>query len=331
MYKRQPVNRVAAKEGEKLLQMEEELTKHVIGQGDAVKKLVKAIQRTRVGLKDPNKPIGSFIFLGPTGVGKTEMAKVLATYLFDKEDSLVRIDMSEYMEKFSVSRLVGAPPGYVGYEEGGQLTEKVRRKPYSVVLLDEIEKAHPDVFNLLLQVLDDGILTDGLGRRVDFRNTIIIMTSNIGARDLKDFGSGIGFSTKSRVDNMEEQAKTTIQNALKKAFAPEFINRLDDIIVFNSLERTDLHKIIDLMLVKLMTRLSTLGFAVDLTEKAKDFIADKGYDPQYGARPLNRAIQKYLEDPLAEEILKGELAEGEYIEADFVAESEVLTLTRKKK
>ena len=326
-----PVNRVAAKEGEKLLQMEEQLTKHVIGQEDAVKKLVKAIQRTRVGLKDPNKPIGSFIFLGPTGVGKTEMAKVLATYLFDKEDSLVRIDMSEYMEKFSVSRLVGAPPGYVGYEEGGQLTEKVRRKPYSVVLLDEIEKAHPDVFNLLLQVLDDGILTDGLGRRVDFRNTIIIMTSNIGARDLKDFGSGIGFSTKSRVDNMEEQAKTTIQNALKKAFAPEFINRLDDIIVFNSLERTDLHKIIDLMLVKLMTRLSTLGFAVDLTEKAKDFIADKGYDPQYGARPLNRAIQKYLEDPLAEEILKGELAEGEYIEADFVAESEVLTLTRKKK
>lgn len=326
-----PVNRVAAKEGEKLLQMEQELTKHVIGQGDAVKKLVKAIQRTRVGLKDPNKPIGSFIFLGPTGVGKTEMAKVLATYLFDKEDSLVRIDMSEYMEKFSVSRLVGAPPGYVGYEEGGQLTEKVRRKPYSVVLLDEIEKAHPDVFNLLLQVLDDGILTDGLGRRVDFRNTIIIMTSNIGARDLKDFGSGIGFSTKSRVDNMEEQAKSTIQIALKKAFAPEFINRLDDIIVFNSLERADLHKIIDLLLVKLMTRLANLGFAVELTEKAKDFIADKGYDPQYGARPLNRAIQKYLEDPLAEEILKGELAEGEVIEADFIAESETLTLVRKKK
>ena len=326
-----PVNRVAAKEGEKLLQMEQELTKHVIGQGDAVKKLVKAIQRTRVGLKDPNKPIGSFIFLGPTGVGKTEMAKVLATYLFDKEDSLVRIDMSEYMEKFSVSRLVGAPPGYVGYEEVGQLTEKVRRKPYSVVLLDEIEKAHPDVFNLLLQVLDDGILTDGLGRRVDFRNTIIIMTSNIGARDLKDFGSGIGFSTKSRVDNMEEQAKSTIQNALKKAFAPEFINRLDDIIVFNSLERVDLHQIIDLLLVKLMTRLANLGFAVELTEKAKDFIADKGYDPQYGARPLNRAIQKYLEDPLAEEILKGELAEGEVIEADFIADSETLTLVRKKK
>ena len=326
-----PVNRVAAKEGEKLLQMEQELTKHVIGQSDAVKKLVKAIQRTRVGLKDPNKPIGSFIFLGPTGVGKTEMAKVLATYLFDKEDSLVRIDMSEYMEKFSVSRLVGAPPGYVGYEEGGQLTEKVRRKPYSVVLLDEIEKAHPDVFNLLLQVLDDGILTDGLGRRVDFRNTIIIMTSNIGARDLKDFGAGIGFSTKSRIDNLEEQAKATIQNALKKAFAPEFINRLDDIIVFNSLERADLHQIIDLLLVKLMTRLSNLGFAVELTDKAKDFIADKGYDPQYGARPLNRAIQKYLEDPLAEEILKGELAKGEVIEADYLVETETLTLTRKKK
>ena len=325
-----PVNRVAAKEGEKLLKMEEELTKHVIGQGDAVKKLVKAIQRTRVGLKDPQKPIGSFIFLGPTGVGKTEMAKVLATYLFDKEDSLVRIDMSEYMEKFSVSRLVGAPPGYVGYEEGGQLTEKVRRKPYSVILLDEIEKAHPDVFNLLLQVLDDGILTDGLGRRVDFRNTIIIMTSNIGARDLKDFGSGIGFSTKSKSDNLDEQARSTIQNALKKAFAPEFINRLDDIIIFNSLERADLHKIIDLMLIKLKARLINLGYEVQLTEKAKDFIADKGYDPQYGARPLNRAIQKYLEDLLAEEILKGPLEEGELIEADYEENAEQISLVRKK-
>lgn len=324
-----PVNRVAAKEGEKLLLMEQEMSKHVIGQGDAIKKLVKAIQRTRVGLKDPKKPIGSFIFLGPTGVGKTEMAKVLASYLFDKEDALVRIDMSEYMEKFSVSRLVGAPPGYVGYEEGGQLTEKIRRKPYSVVLLDEIEKAHPDVFNLLLQVLDDGILTDGLGRRVDFRNTIIIMTSNIGARDLKDFGSGIGFSTKSRTDNIEEHAKSTIQNALKKAFAPEFINRLDDIIVFNSLERADLHQIIDLMLIKLKTRLSNLGYTVTLTDKAKDYIADKGYDPQYGARPLNRAIQKYLEDPLAEEILKGPLAENEIIEADFVEGATEIALTRK--
>jgi ATP-dependent Clp protease ATP-binding subunit ClpC len=325
-----PVNRVAAKEGEKLLKMEEELTKHVIGQEDAVKKLVKAIQRTRVGLKDPQKPIGSFIFLGPTGVGKTEMAKVLATYLFDKEDALVRIDMSEYMEKFSVSRLVGAPPGYVGYEEGGQLTEKVRRKPYSVILLDEIEKAHPDVFNLLLQVLDDGILTDGLGRRVDFRNTIIIMTSNIGARDLKDFGSGIGFSTKSKSDNLDEQARSTIQNALKKAFAPEFINRLDDIIIFNSLERADLHKIIDLMLIKLKARLVNLGYELNLTEKAKDFIADKGYDPQYGARPLNRAIQKYLEDLLAEEILKGPLEEGELIEADYEENAEQISLVRKK-
>ena len=325
-----PVNRVAAKEGEKLLKMEEELSKHVIGQTDADKKLVKAIQRTRVGLKDPQKPIGSFIFLGPTGVGKTEMAKVLATYLFDKEDALVRIDMSEYMEKFSVSRLVGAPPGYVGYEEGGQLTEKVRRKPYSVILLDEIEKAHPDVFNLLLQVLDDGILTDGLGRRVDFRNTIIIMTSNIGARDLKDFGSGIGFSTKSKSDNLDEQARSTIQNALKKAFAPEFINRLDDIIIFNSLERSDLHKIIDLMLIKLKARLVNLGYEVQLTEKAKDFIADKGYDPQYGARPLNRAIQKYLEDLLAEEILKGPLEEGELIEADYEENAEQISLVRKK-
>ncbi len=325
-----PVNRVAAKEGEKLLKMEEELSKHVIGQTDAVKKLVKAIQRTRVGLKDPQKPIGSFIFLGPTGVGKTEMAKVLATYLFDKEDALVRIDMSEYMEKFSVSRLVGAPPGYVGYEEGGQLTEKVRRKPYSVILLDEIEKAHPDVFNLLLQVLDDGILTDGLGRRVDFRNTIIIMTSNIGARDLKDFGSGIGFSTKSKSDNLDEQARSTIQNALKKSFAPEFINRLDDIIIFNSLERSDLHKIIDLMLIKLKARLVNLGYEVQLTEKAKDFIADKGYDPQYGARPLNRAIQKYLEDLLAEEILKGPLEEGELIEADYEENAEQISLVRKK-
>ncbi len=324
-----PVNRAAAKEGEKLLQMDEQLSKQVIGQPDAIKKLVKAIQRTRVGLKDPKKPIGSFIFLGPTGVGKTEMAKVLATYLFDKEDALVRIDMSEYMEKFSVSRLVGAPPGYVGYEEGGQLTEKIRRKPYAVVLLDEIEKAHPDVFNLLLQVLDDGILTDGLGRRVDFRNTIIIMTSNIGARDLKDFGSGIGFSTKSKVDNLDEYAKTTIQNALKKAFAPEFINRLDDIIVFNSLERPAIHQIIDLMLTKLKTRLANLGFEVELTEKAKDFMAEKGYDPQYGARPLNRAIQKYLEDALAEEILKGSLAEGEYIVADFEEGADVLTLARK--
>ena len=323
-----PVNKVAAKESSKLLTMLQDLKGKVIGQDAAIEKLTKAIQRTRVGLKDPKKPIGSFIFLGPTGVGKTELAKVLATYLFDKEDALVRIDMSEYMEKFSVSRLVGAPPGYVGYEEGGQLTEKIRRKPYSVVLLDEIEKAHPDVFNILLQVLDDGILTDGLGRRVDFRNTIIIMTSNIGVRDLKDFGAGIGFATSAKMENQDEQMRSTIQNALKKAFSPEFMNRLDDVIIFNSLERDSLHKIIDLMLIKLFARITALGYTVELTEKAKDFIADKGYDPQYGARPLNRAIQRYLEDPVAEEILKGNLSEGEILLADYSGEGESLTITR---
>jgi ATP-dependent Clp protease ATP-binding subunit ClpC len=283
-----------------------------------------------VGLKDPKKPIGSFIFLGPTGVGKTELAKVLATYLFDKDDTLVRMDMSEYMEKFSVSRLVGAPPGYVGYEEGGQLTEKVRRKPYSVVLLDEIEKAHPDVFNILLQVLDDGILTDGLGRRVDFRNTIIIMTSNIGVRDLKDFGAGIGFATNAKRDNEEELMKSTIQSALKRAFSPEFLNRLDDVIVFNSLKREDIHKIIDLTLGKLFTRIAALGYNVELTEKAKDFLAEKGYDQQFGARPLNRAIQKYLEDAVAEEILKGEISEGGIIMADYEGTGETLTIKVKK-
>ena len=326
-----PTKRIAQNESDKLLNMKQELGDKVIGQGEAVEKLTKAIQRTRVGLKDPKKPIGTFVFLGPTGVGKTEMGKVLASYLFDKDDSLIRIDMSEYMEKFSVSRLVGAPPGYVGYEEGGQLTEKVRRKPYSVVLLDEIEKAHPDVFNILLQVLDDGILTDGLGRRVDFRNTIIIMTSNIGVRDLKDFGAGIGFSTQSRRDNMDELMKSTIQNALKKAFSPEFLNRLDDVIVFNSLEREDLHKIIDISLDKLFQRIVDLGYEIDLSNKAKDFLSDKGYDPQFGARPLNRAIQKYLEDPVAEEILKGEAQEGDTIVADWDGKSEELTLKVKKR
>ncbi|WP_421830594.1 ATP-dependent Clp protease ATP-binding subunit [Larkinella sp.] len=325
-----PTSRVATNEGAKLLNMAEQLTGRVIGQDKAVQKLVKAIQRTRVGLKDPKKPIGSFIFLGPTGVGKTELAKVLASYLFDKDDALVRIDMSEYMEKFSVSRLVGAPPGYVGYEEGGQLTEKIRRKPYSVVLLDEIEKAHPDVFNILLQVLDDGILTDGLGRRVDFRNTIIIMTSNIGVRDLKDFGSGIGFATRGKSENQDEIMKSTIQNALRKAFSPEFLNRLDDVIVFNSLQREDIHKIIDLMLGKLLGRVTSLGYKVELTEKAKDFLSDKGYDPQYGARPLSRAIQKFLEDPVAEEILKGDLKEGDVIMADYEENGENLTITVKK-
>lgn len=319
-----PVNKIAQKENAKLVTMAQDLKGKVIGQDEAVLKLSKAIQRTRVGLKDPKKPIGSFVFLGPTGVGKTELAKVLAQYLFDKEDSLVRIDMSEYMEKFSVSRLVGAPPGYVGYEEGGQLTEKIRRKPYSVILLDEIEKAHPDVFNILLQVLDDGILTDGLGRRVDFRNTIIIMTSNIGVRDLKDFGTGIGFATKSRKDQQDELIKSTIQSALRKTFAPEFLNRLDDVIIFNHLQREDIHKIIDISLNKLFARITALGYKVELTEKAKDFLADKGYDQQYGARPLNRAIQKYLEDLVAEEILKGETSEGDVLLADYEDKAETL-------
>jgi len=326
-----PMKRIAQKEGSKLLEMSGEISSKVIGQDEAIAKLTKAIQRTRVGLKDPRKPIGTFIFLGPTGVGKTELAKVLATYLFDKEDSLVRIDMSEYMEKFSVSRLVGAPPGYVGYEEGGQLTEKVRRKPYSVVLLDEVEKAHPDVFNILLQVMDDGILTDGLGRKVDFRNTILIMTSNIGVRDLKDFGSGIGFATKAKDQSSDDLMRSTIQNALKKAFNPEFLNRLDDVIVFNSLSREHIHEIIDISLDKLLKRITSIGYGVELTDKAKDFLSEKGYDPQYGARPLNRAIQKYLEDPVAEEILKGDINEGEIILADHDGKSEELKLKVKKK
>jgi ATP-dependent Clp protease ATP-binding subunit ClpC len=326
-----PVQRVAAKESVKILSMGSDLKHRIIGQDEAVEKLVRAIQRTRVGLKDPRKPIGSFVFLGPTGVGKTELAKSLATYLFDKEDALIRIDMSEYMEKFSISRLVGAPPGYVGYEEGGQLTEKVRRKPYSVILLDEIEKAHPDVFNILLQVLDDGNLTDGLGRRVDFKNTIIIMTSNIGVRDLKDFGAGVGFATKARNESQDDLMKSTIQNALRKAFSPEFLNRLDDVIVFNSLQREHIHQIIDLMLVKVFDRIKVIGYLVELTEKAKDFLSDKGYDPQYGARPLARAIQKYLEDPVAEEILRGEVKEGDTIVADYPGTGDSLILSIKAK
>ncbi|RJE73095.1 ATP-dependent Clp protease ATP-binding subunit [Reichenbachiella sp. MSK19-1] len=326
-----PVKRVAQKESKKLLTMKDDLKKQVIGQDEVIVKLSKAIQRTRVGLKDPKKPIGSFVFLGPTGVGKTELAKVLSKYMFDKDDALVRIDMSEYMEKFSVSRLVGAPPGYVGYEEGGQLTEKVRRKPYSVVLLDEIEKAHPDVFNILLQVLDDGILTDGLGRKVDFRNTVIIMTSNIGARDLKDFGTGIGFMNQNKKENLDDIMKSTIQNALKKTFSPEFLNRLDDVIVFNSLEREDVHKIIDITLDKLLERVIELGYNVELTDKAKDFLAEKGYDPAYGARPLNRAIQKYLEDQVAEFILTGDVQEGDTLLGDHIEKEETLSISVKKK
>jgi ATP-dependent Clp protease ATP-binding subunit ClpC len=307
-----PVNKISQKEGQKLLKMNQALGKKVIGQDEAITKLTKAIQRTRAGLKDPARPIGSFIFLGPTGVGKTEMAKVLAKYLFDKEDALIRIDMSEYMEKFSVSRLVGAPPGYVGYEEGGILTEKVRRKPYSVVLLDEIEKAHPDVFNILLQVLDDGILTDSLGRKVDFRNTIIIMTSNIGARDIRNMGKGIGFSA-NEGDFDYAQMKSTIQDALKKVFNPEFLNRIDDVLTFRPLEKADIFKIIDILSDELFSRIRNLGYELELTKAAKEFISDKGFDPKFGARPLRRAIQKYVEDPLAEEILGVEHSEGSII------------------
>ena len=308
-----PVHKIAQVETEKLLKMEALLKAEVVGQDDPVEKLTKAIRRSRAGLKDPSRPIGSFIFLGPTGVGKTELAKALARFLFDTEESLVRVDMSEYMEKFSVSRLVGAPPGYVGYEEGGQLTEKIRRKPYSVILLDEIEKAHPDIFNILLQVLDDGILTDGLGRRVDFRNTIIIMTSNIGARDIKNMGMGIGFSGSNKTDESKSNynnMKTTIEDALKKVFNPEFLNRLDDVIVFRSLEKEDMIKIIDISVRKLLKRIHELGIEVELDLKAKEFLAEKGFDAKYGARPLRRAIQKYVEDPLAEDILSGKFGEG---------------------
>ncbi len=325
-----PVTRVSQSETGKLVHMGEELRGKVIGQDEAVSKVVKAIQRNRAGLKDPNKPIGSFFFLGPTGVGKTQLAKVLAKYLFDTEDALVRIDMSEYMEKFSISRLVGAPPGYVGYEEGGQLTEKVRRKPYSIILLDEIEKAHPDVFNLLLQVLDDGHMTDGLGRKIDFKNTILIMTSNIGARQLAEFGSGVGFGTKAKEESRDENAKTVIQNALRKAFSPEFLNRIDDMILFKSLDRDSIHRIIDLELAKLYGRINELGYQIEMTEKAKDFIVDKGYDEKYGARPLKRAIQKFIEDPLAEEIIKASLQEGDKIKIDLVDSQEELAIKIEK-
>ena len=306
-----PMNKIAESESSKLLKMEEILKESIIGQDEAITKLSKAIRRARAGLKDPHKPIGSFIFLGPTGVGKTEMAKILAKFLFDSEDALIRVDMSEFMEKFSVSRLVGAPPGYVGYEEGGQLTEKVRRKPYSVVLLDEIEKAHPDVFNILLQVLDDGILTDGLGRKVDFRNTIIIMTSNVGARDIKKTG-GIGFGEANNKDQYISM-KDKIDEAVKKMFNPEFLNRIDDTIIFHRLERNHIFDIVDIQLKSLTNRITTLGLTLVLTKIAKEFLVDKGYDPVYGARPLKRALQRYLEDPLAEEMLKNKFSAGSKI------------------
>lgn len=325
-----PVQRVSQSDSQKLLNMGESMKGRIIGQDDAVQKLVKAIQRTRAGLKDPKKPIGSFIFLGPTGVGKTELAKELARFMFDSEDALIQIDMSEYMEKFAVSRLVGAPPGYVGYEEGGQLTEKVRRKPYAVVLLDEIEKAHPDVFNLLLQVLDEGQLTDSLGRKVDFRNTIIIMTSNIGARQLKEFGQGVGFTTAAKENQADSHSRGVIETALKRAFAPEFLNRIDDVIVFNSLTKEHIFKIIDIELRSLFALIEGLGHKINLTEAAKNYIAEKGYDSNFGARPLKRAIQKYLEDPIAEEILKGELKTGDTILVDYDDEKKDIVVSSSK-
>jgi len=318
-----PVKRIAQSEAERIGKMASDLKEKVIGQDRAVEAVSKAILRTRAGLKDPRKPMGSFIFLGPTGVGKTELAKELARYLFDSEDALIRIDMSEYMEKFSVSRLVGAPPGYVGYEEGGQLTERVRRKPYSVILLDEVEKAHPDIFNLLLQVLDDGQLTDGLGRKVDFKNTFIILTSNIGSRQLKDFGTGVGFTTPSKVEAREKESSAVIQGALKKTFSPEFLNRIDDVIIFNPLERQELDKIIHLTLASVLHRINDLGYQVTLSDKAMDLLAEKGYDPQFGARPLKRAIQKYVEDVVAEQMMSGRLTQGAVLNLDVNEEGQM--------
>ena len=325
-----PVKRMVQAETEKLRRMADDLQGAVVGQQDAISKVVKAIQRNRVGLKDPKKPIGTFIFLGPTGVGKTELARALAKHMFDSEDSLIRIDMSEYMEKFTVSRLIGAPPGYVGYEEGGQLTERVRRKPYSVILLDEIEKAHPDIYNILLQVLDDGQLTDGMGRKVDFKNTLIVMTSNIGARQLKDFGDGVGFATATRMDNADENNKAVIEKALKRTFSPEFLNRIDDVVVFNSLTKENIFEIIDILMKGVMKRLTNLGFSMELSLEAKEFIADKGYDAQFGARPLHRAIQKYLEDPLAEEILNMHVKSGDTLIATLDKETEKIKFTLKE-
>ena len=327
-----PVQRIAQNEGERLINMEQELEGSVIGQNDAIKKVVRAIRRNRAGLKDPNKPIGTFIFLGPTGVGKTYLAKVLAKYLFDSEDALIRVDMSEYMEKFAVSRLVGAPPGYVGYEEGGQLTEKVRRKPYSIVLLDEIEKAHPDLFHILLQVLDDGQLTDGLGRKVDFKNTIIIMTSNIGSRQLKEFGQGIGYGTTARKKEKASYSQGVIENALKRSFTPEFLNRIDDVVIFDSLNIEDIHKIIDIELAHVYKRVAEMGYKLRLTDKAKNFIVEKGWDEQFGARPLKRAIQKYVEDVLADQIIRTKMKVNDSIVLDLDEKTEdIIALVEKPK
>jgi ATP-dependent Clp protease ATP-binding subunit ClpC len=312
-----PVTKVGQDEITKLKNMANELSDNVIGQDSAVEQISKAIRRNRMGIKNHNKPIGSFVFLGPTGVGKTHLAKMLAKEMFGTTDSMIRVDMSEYMEKHSVSKLVGAPPGYVGYEEGGQLTERVRRKPYSVVLLDEIEKAHPDVFNILLQVLDEGHLTDGLGRKVDFKNTLIIMTSNVGARKLQDFGTGVGFGTKAKIENLEDIRNNVIEESVKKAFSPEFLNRLDDIIIFKSLEKEDIRKIVELPLNELRDRMSEMGYTIKISTKMRDHLVEVGYDEKYGARPLNRAIQKYIEDPIAERMLDGDVKEGDTIKIGY--------------
>ena len=325
-----PTQRISTNEGARLLKMADELRGKVIGQDDAIVKIAKAIRRNRAGLKDPNKPIGTFIFLGPTGVGKTYLAKVLAEYLFDSQDAIIRIDMSEYMEKHTVSRLIGAPPGYVGYEEGGQLTEKVRRKPYSIVLLDEIEKAHHDVYNVLLQVFDEGQLTDGMGRKVDFKNTILIMTSNVGSRELKDFGTGVGFSTDATKATQNKVEQGILEKALKVTFSPEFLNRVDDVIYFNSLGKEEVIQIIDIELKKVLDRVRDLGVQVTVTDKAKQYLADTGWDPNYGARPLKRAIQKNVEDILAEEILNQALPEGSSVELDYDEEKEEMTITGHK-
>jgi ATP-dependent Clp protease ATP-binding subunit ClpC len=326
-----PVQKVNQSENKKLSNMGDSIEGKVIGQDDAVAKIVKAIQRGRVGMKDPSKPIGSFMFLGPTGVGKTQLAKELAKYLFDSPDALIRIDMSEYMEKFAVSRLVGAPPGYVGHDEGGQLTEKVRRKPYSVILLDEIEKAHPEVFNLLLQVLDDGQLTDSLGRKVDFKNTIIIMTSNTGSRQLKDFGTGVGFSTKAKEETKVEASNAVIEKELKKKFAPEFLNRVDDVVMFNSLDKEDINKIIKIEVDGLIERVNQMEYSLELSDAAIDYIASEGFDPQYGARPLKRAIQKHVEDVLTEEIIESNPSKGSRLILDYNSEDDKMVVTVKKK
>ena len=321
-----PINKIAKAELNQLSKLDKNISGKVIGQDEAVGKVVKAIQRNRAGIKDPNKPIGSFIFLGQTGVGKTQLAKILSSELFNGADSLIRVDMSEYMEKFAISRLIGAPPGYVGYEEGGQLTEKVRRKPYSVILLDEIEKAHPDVFNMLLQILDEGVMTDSLGRKIDFKNTIIIMTSNLGARQVKDFGNGVGFGTEAVKSQESKNIRSTIEKSLKKAFSPEFLNRIDEIVIFNSLEKEDLKKIISIELEKLKSRIKDLGYEIKISKKAVNFLCEKGYDKKYGARPLKRAIQNYIEDLIAEEIVQSKLKKGNNIKIDWNGKSEKLDL-----